>query len=335
MNEISGELPTEEKKTRLMLLSDLAADISNKSSSLDPALLPDVKENRPFHSTVQTVLIECLEIILDYSMLPEVMKMSHLSRAFRQSVLEYLRQRIDGHLKTWFNDSACFRNMLKTTSSIVSGSTVLSFALGVDWGVQDLDIYVGAGDGGATRPIDRCAELLEYLVEVEGHQPEASFGVASDITFRGIVPTPAPITFTKYGEILAKSIVAIYKLSKTRSVPGQKEPIIVHIDVIKGRVANPAKIIPEFHSTQVMNWMSADNITITYPVLTFAMRGVVNWDRRSFGGPQDTLWKEKYAARGFKLFAGHSSLDLPSGTSRAAIAQSNSTCVCPMARGTE
>ncbi|KIO24798.1 hypothetical protein M407DRAFT_98185 [Tulasnella calospora MUT 4182] len=322
MDTILGELPSEEERKRLMP-SDLTADISNKSSILDSALLFDVKDERRFHFAVQTVLIECLETILDHSMLPEVMKISHLSRAFRKSVLDYLRQRIDSHLRTWFTDSAGFRNMLRATSSIVSGSTVLSFALGVDWGVQDLDIYVGAGTIGVTNPVDRCAKLLEYLVEVEGYQPQAAFGDASDVRFSGIIPTIAPIEYDKYGWVVVKSIFAVYKLSKTRSVPGQKEPITVHIDVINGRVANPTKIISEFHSTQVMNWVSADNITITYPVLTFTMRGAVNWNRASFSGPTDTLWWEKYAARGFKIFESHNAMDILRGTSWAALVRGN------------
>ncbi|KAG8920441.1 hypothetical protein FRC00_010014 [Tulasnella sp. 408] len=327
MNTIPSEISSEKEQKLSMRHSDSAADVSNKSLTLDPDSL-QVKDKERFDFAMQTVFIECLETILDYSMLPEVMKISHVSRAFRKHVLDYLRQRIDSYLRTWFNDSARFRNMLRATSSIVSGSTVLSFALGVDWGVQDLDIYIGAGARGATNPIDGCADLLEYLVGVEGYQPEAAFGDASDVTFNGIVPTPAPIEFNKYGEAMIKSITAVYKLSKTRSVPGQKDPVTVHIDVIKGRRTNPAKLISEFHSTQVMNWMSADNITIRYPVFTFAMRGVFNWERLSFGGPKDMLWKEKYVARGFKIFATHHLLDIPRGNSRTAVARSNLGLAC-------
>lgn len=68
-----------------------------------------------------------------------------------------------------------------------------------------------------------------------------------------------------------------------------------------------------------MNWMSADNITVTYPVLTFAMKGVVNRNRQSFDGPKDPLWKEKYTARGFKIFDTHDSLNTRCGTSCTAI----------------
>ncbi|KAG9050966.1 hypothetical protein FS837_000629 [Tulasnella sp. UAMH 9824] len=322
MNTIPGGISSEKEQKLSVLLSDSAVDISNKYSTLDPAPL-QVQDKQRFDFAVQTALVECFETILDYCMLPEVMRMSHLSRAYRKSVLDYLRQRIDSHLRTWFNDSARFRNTLRATSSIVSGSTVLSFALGVDWGVQDLDIYVGAGVIAITKPAEHCAELLEYLVGVEGYRPEAAFGDASDVSFAGIVSTPAPLAFDKYGDVLVKSITAVYKLSKTRSVPGQKEPVTVHIDVIKGRFTNPVTIISEFHSTQVMNWMSADNITIRYPVFTFAMRGIVNRKRHVFGGPNDASWKEKYAARGFRIFDDHRSLDIPRGTSPAAIVRSN------------
>ncbi|KAG8894674.1 hypothetical protein FRC00_008590 [Tulasnella sp. 408] len=206
--------------------------------------------------------------------------------------------------------------MLRATSSIVSGSTVLAFALGVNWGVQDLDIYVGGEFDDEDAPAGDCAKLLAYLVEVEGFRPQTAFGETRDITFDGIIPTPAPTISDGYGGTMDPEVIrTVYKLVRERSLPGYQEPITVHIDVIECAFDNPIQIISEFHSTQVMNWMSADNISITYPVLTFAMKGIVNPNRPSFDGPKDPLWKAKYSARGFKIFDNHNSLIVPCGTS--------------------
>ncbi|KAG8921672.1 hypothetical protein FRC01_000134 [Tulasnella sp. 417] len=271
------------------LLSDITEGISYKMT-LNPAPPPKPKAKQRFHLAAPTVLTECLETILDRSMLPEVMKISHLSRGHRAFVLEYLGRRVDSHLHAWFDDPAHFRDVLRATSSMISGSTVLAFALGVEWGLQDLDIYVGCGIDHDKAPGLDSAMLLEYLIEVEGFRPQAVFGYIRDATFHGITPTPVSTSFDEYGDPIGPDIIqAVYKLVRERTVPGQEEPITVHIDVIESEFENPIEIIGQFHSTQVMNWMSADNITIAYPVLTFAMQGVVNRNRQSFDGPKAPL----------------------------------------------
>lgn len=145
------------------LLSEITGEISYKMA-LSPAPPPKIKDKRRFHLAAQTLLTECLEAILDCSILPGVMKISHLSRGHRAFVLEYLRRRVDSRLQTWFNDPARFRDMLRATSSMVSGSTVLAFSLGVDWGVQDLDIYVGGDDDQAdgTGRVGPCGLAQTY-----------------------------------------------------------------------------------------------------------------------------------------------------------------------------
>ncbi|KAG9050965.1 hypothetical protein FS837_000628 [Tulasnella sp. UAMH 9824] len=323
-----GRLSSQEERKFTALLADITAGVSYKMT-LNPASPSRIKDKRRFHLAAQTVLAESLETILDHSMLPGVMKISHLSRGHRAFVLEYLRRRIDNHLQTWFNDPARFRDMLRATSSIVSGSTVLAFALGEDWGVQDLDIYVGGEFDDEDAPAGDCAKLLRYLVEVEGFRPKTAFGEARDVTFDEIVPTPAPTRTDEYGEDWGpEAIRTVYKLVRERSVPGYEEPITVHIDVIECAFDNPVRIISEFHSTQVMNWMSADNITTAYPVLTFAMKGVVKQNRLSFDGPKDPLWKEKYTARGFKIFDDHNTLIVPCGTSCTNLARSSYDIGC-------
>ncbi|KAG8972146.1 hypothetical protein FRC05_010314 [Tulasnella sp. 425] len=307
MGTISNELSPNEEQKLSMILSDIRKHIPNRPIRESIQLLETMAIQR-FQLAAQTVLKECLEIILDSAMLPEVAKISHLSRAYRASVLDYLRRRVDGLLRTWFTDPACFRDILRTTGSMVSGSTALAFALGVDWGLQDLDIYVGSDTSGVGNPAGRRAQMLRHLVEVEGYRPQAAFGDASDPTFSKISSIPFRGASNPY-DVDIDIINTVYKLTKTTTTTTEEGRIttVTHtttdIDVIECVHTNPIEIVSDFHSTPVMNWISADNITITYPVLTFAMRGIVNRNRLTFNGKKEKLWKEKYAAPATTLAA--------------------------------
>ncbi|KIK22655.1 hypothetical protein PISMIDRAFT_38354, partial [Pisolithus microcarpus 441] len=130
--------------------------------------------------------------------------------------------------------------MLRTCDAVISGSTALHLLLpksGTAWTPKDLDLYV---------PLRTSAVLLARL-ESEG------YGIISQ--------HPADVEHYSYSHV--HEVVVVGK--------GERK-----IDVIISKTSTALSPIFQFHSTAVMNFISADTIFCTYPRLTLERLSMVN-----------------------------------------------------------
>ncbi|KZS90824.1 hypothetical protein SISNIDRAFT_468328 [Sistotremastrum niveocremeum HHB9708] len=81
---------------------------------------------------------------------------------------------------------------------------------------------------------------------------------------------------------------------KPTKIPGQPPS---QIDVVESTMRDPLQTIMFFHSTQVMNFITADSLTILYPDLTLEHVGIARDSDFDV-----THLVEKYRARGFDVF---------------------------------
>jgi hypothetical protein len=94
---------------------------------------------------------------------------------------------------------------------------------------------------------------------------------------------------------------SITKLQR-HAVSDDGKAITTYIDVVELR-GHPWASISRFHSTFLMNSLSADAIVVGYPELTFGLKGVrYGHERDSQPGPVKPPFIRKYEARGFKTY---------------------------------
>ncbi|KAG8944015.1 hypothetical protein FRC04_002404 [Tulasnella sp. 424] len=240
------------------------------------------------HSLLERVL----DFILDHLPLRDVVTVGHTSRALRDAFLHSAR-------------------------GVLSGSTVLAFILGCNWGNQDLDIYVPRGPPGRRDASCFLKMVQEYLVGVEGYKVVLVQGVhdfrAQDaLAALPQVAQPALETDWQFPQLAMETsdeeegFGFEYDCAKVRTVvklsrPGLDPAKPVEIDIVEGTDStSPIVPITRFHTTFVMNFISSSTITLFYPRLTFAMEGVLN-ERIDITRPKQQHWMEKYRARGFKI----------------------------------
>ncbi|KAG1844559.1 hypothetical protein C8R48DRAFT_735493 [Suillus tomentosus] len=170
--------------------------------------------------------------------------------------------------KTFVDDIPTFIQLLKFTDSIVSGSTALNLIMpqSQHFATHDVDIYV--------------TEKYEHVVvEYLKHQEE--YTVADKINPKA-----------EYDD---SAIARIYKLENG----GKKIDIIV-----THRECAIAPVL-QFHSTVVMNYITADDIVCMYPKWTCDRKGFINprlymEDKTNLRTVEALM---KYTKRGFRLCA--------------------------------
>ncbi|KIK11917.1 hypothetical protein PISMIDRAFT_66221, partial [Pisolithus microcarpus 441] len=130
--------------------------------------------------------------------------------------------------------------MLRSCDAVISGSTALRLLLpemGTPWRPTDLDIYV---------PRSTSMQMLRHL-KSEGYK----------------LVTDVPEDNHQYTN---SDIASVMVVSNGRS----------KIDIIVSRTSAAISPIFQFHSTAVMNFISADTIFCCYPNLTLRLLSLVN-----------------------------------------------------------
>ncbi|KAG8942845.1 hypothetical protein FRC04_003476 [Tulasnella sp. 424] len=256
---------------------------------------PSTRE-RPFRPTA-VLPIECWDLILDQCSIQDIISFARTSTACRQYAFPYLSQRVRNALSPWFKDPLAFRHQLKRHNAIVSGSFVLALATTPSWIPGDLDLYVGSADG---------FEALCQYCESEGFEdvtPPPPLAYVSDDPDE-IPNTPShfhPYMQIRTYRLFVKTVRVGYRLTE------------VYIDLIQTESRIPALIVREFPLSCVMNWLTANDIVITYPRLTSSNIALLRPHGRK--PPTGTLkikedvWLNKYIDRGFR-FVESSNIDV-------------------------
>jgi hypothetical protein len=151
---------------------------------------------------------------------------------------------------------------MHSTGTILAGSSVvwLLQRCPASWTPKDLDIYT---------PVHKSNEVIDYLTD-QGYIITDRFG-----PFGGYGGEDDP----------DNGLLTITKLEKGD----------MHIDVLESLADTAKEPIAFFHSTAVMNYISAGSINILYPNLFYN-----NYCAMRKSG-DDEKWKEKYSSRSFQM----------------------------------
>ena len=211
--------------------------------------------------------MEVLESILDLCDLPTIVALSRMSHWFVEIGKWYLHLRLSSLSSRFFNNGDELSFILRACDGVVSGSTALHIMLPkatTMWSPSDLDIYI---------PL--CCEFqITHLLEKKGyhihnedskdHPTYSSSGIFSVVTFTN-----------KHNKI----------------------------DVVISTLPCGASPIFNFHSTAIMNFISADSIFCAYPSLTFQGLSMINSTQLYNGTLSHVSMTalKKYKARGFNF----------------------------------
>ncbi|TDL19343.1 hypothetical protein BD410DRAFT_842079 [Rickenella mellea] len=202
--------------------------------------------------------IDVWDRIFESLNLPELHRLSVTSRAFYVAVRNHLNLRFRLLLKEYVSDVSEFRCLMWNSEVVISGSRALQFVMPTPspaWTIQpaDLDLYA---------PLDQEDEILAQLLDEEGYRLDRWLDNLS------IPPFPNKIhdEHTMYN--MSQDIARIITVSHPKR---QKS-----IDIIVSDSSSPLTAIFAFHSTPVMNWISAYSVTVAYPLMTFNGRGLIS-----------------------------------------------------------
>ncbi|KAI6138608.1 hypothetical protein BKA82DRAFT_4020817 [Pisolithus tinctorius] len=212
--------------------------------------------------------LDIVNEVLGHCDLLGMFNLASTCRAHAEVAQQHLKTRIRNMGRGFFADPIVLRDILRTCDGVVSGSTALhlllpaSHSYSTSWLPTDLDIYV---------PF-RSENLIARLLVGQGYR----------------LHEPASVDVAMYA---GTSIHSVHAFSKGR----------YKIDVIVS--VNAASIAPvfQFHTTAVMNFVSADRIFCAYPALTMRARSHVNPTLLYNGGLHRKAIAplRKYMSRGF------------------------------------
>ncbi|KAG1753296.1 hypothetical protein EDB19DRAFT_1627122 [Suillus lakei] len=186
----------------------------------------------------------------------------------QEGITEYIAKRHAGLFRAYVHDVDALIKVLDCTGSLVSGSSALSLVQAEAQAImtQDMDFYV-------TEPFE--AEVARHFKDKEGY-----------VSKQDVKKKP---------EYDSSAISKIIKLAK-----GDKK-----IDVITTHWTCAIAPILQFHSTAVMNYITAQSIVCLYPRWTAASMSFVNL-QMYLNAKTNLCMVEvlmKYIRRGFKISA--------------------------------
>lgn len=235
------------------------------------------KCQRGFH----WILVNLLHDFLDNADISIVQKVGQLSKTLQAAVRTYTLCRVHVALSPWIAYPIEFRNVLRRTRSVISGSIVLEVTMRDEWLANDLDVYVPRGVPGW--------ELMAHLIGYEGYIVDSVIESYTQMPEGGLC-----------GKILdtVAGMTSITKLVKRR-IGGR----LRRIDIIESRDGHALTPVMQFDATWSMNWITADSIIIAYPNLTLRRQGMYKRRKSMADHIHLPAWKAIYIKeRGFTTF---------------------------------
>ncbi len=152
---------------------------------------------------------------------------------------KHLNHEYNKLLLHWFEDPEGFRDVLRLTGSVISGSTALQFLHRdnpVDWTGADLDVYT---------PRTTALRMLHYLVNVEGY-------TLDNINRPSYRPD-------------SRGFHRVYHVSNNEQ----------SIDIIQSVTLSALHPLPFFWGSHVVTFIDADMFCLPYPDLTLSGRALL------------------------------------------------------------
>ncbi|TDL13366.1 hypothetical protein BD410DRAFT_702549, partial [Rickenella mellea] len=198
--------------------------------------------------------LEVFHHIIKFIPFSKTLPLSALSQSLRARVKFCYEADLESLLRHFVEQPGAFRDKLRSTNSIITGSAALAFVDPslTDWSsphcVNDLDIF--------------CLEryfipMVIYLLTEEGYEPDPHCTQPN----------------THMGEYTCNPSISSTICLKKKTKYGDR---LVDVVQCSDGVTSAFRPITCFHSTAVMNWLTADSITVTYPALTFSRKSIIH-----------------------------------------------------------
>ncbi|KAI6157013.1 hypothetical protein BKA82DRAFT_4380443 [Pisolithus tinctorius] len=214
--------------------------------------------------------LEIKQHILGYCNIQDIAILAQASAVLNGLARDFVQHRLRLLTKPFFENTETLLGILRTCDAVMSGSCALHVLLPANetcWIPSDLDIYVS------------CRHM-------------ACLSVAHLVDTGYVVVCQRTVDAGPYG---LSSIHLVVSFANDRQ----------SIDVIVSSTVAAVSPIFEFHSTTMMNFISADHIFCAYPALTLHLMSLVNAGPIYFEpfGFRTMCALEKYGACGFVLEA--------------------------------
>jgi hypothetical protein len=188
------------------------------------------------------------DYVMSHLPLIDVVALGNTNRNLRAQVPSHLTRAFHALLQHYFPDHIAFRQAMRDTGAVISGSSALAFIMRDDhWTAKDLDIYVPSGDA-ATR-------LFHHLESIQGFK---------HTVLRGGMPAK------DYEKVGSGCIRRVHKFLKRQGADEAGQDMTLTVDLIESDTNSSVKPLTSFHSTLVMNYLTADSVVVLYPSLTFS-----------------------------------------------------------------
>ncbi|TDL19347.1 hypothetical protein BD410DRAFT_689831, partial [Rickenella mellea] len=169
------------------------------------------------------------------------------TRTIRRRIHSRFMSNYDANLRHYVDCPEGLRSLMRATGAVISGSCSQEFLHRVRHSdsAGDLEIYT---------PFEFHQSFLNYLMVVEGYSTE----------------------FISYADVGNEELnPGVYAVA-TLVIPDFTNDWQARVRVIASIDSCPFIPILCSHSTTLMNWIGPDSLTVLYPVLTFAKRGLIN-----------------------------------------------------------
>ncbi|KAH7904554.1 hypothetical protein BJ138DRAFT_1236942 [Hygrophoropsis aurantiaca] len=207
--------------------------------------------------------LEIITHMFSLMYLDELMAFASPCRTHRVWVMQYLNRRKDNYLIQFVSNPSTLLDALRITSSVISGSLALQFLLpAVNCSWGAIDMDIYSTQSGY--------ETILINLLLDGY-------------------TMVCNRYSNYYTSFA--INRVIKLVK-----GNRS-----IDIIVSQTNNVLLPILHFHSTVVMNYLSADSFFSAYPMLTIEYRGLINRSPYNTNVRSTARALAKYQYRGFSV----------------------------------
>ncbi|OBZ76915.1 hypothetical protein A0H81_03469 [Grifola frondosa] len=176
--------------------------------------------------------------MFDYMHLGDLLAFKGTSRSADHMVSDYLSGKFRSLLSRFLTKPTNFRNVMRSTNSIISGSAALEYILPRNntWRASDLDIYV---------PHHQFNRVVTYLV---------IFGL-----YKPVFPQDVQSHYNG-------AIIQVVRLQNGN----------LQIDVIQSASVSALHPTTLFWNTALTNGISADGVYCAYPRLTLHLRGLIS-----------------------------------------------------------
>ncbi|PPQ74440.1 hypothetical protein CVT26_001421 [Gymnopilus dilepis] len=232
-----------------------------------------------------SILLEIFNVIDIISL----MTLSKCSKVLRRLFICYAQAKWDPakRYRRWFSDVLEFRRVLRRSGAVISGSFALQYFDRSFYAESDMDLFVRIGGVG---PL--CEFIRSQGYASIGHHQDYDECVAEG----GAHIIKAALNISSFEDPL----LGVYTFQKfVVRASGRVDVLQVQVVVVD---TEPIEhILFDFHSTAVMNFLTADNAISVFPLSTFVHRVSYISKIRTESTRRTEAWISKYEARGFKV----------------------------------